>query len=198
MTSGVSVVFVDFDDTLFPSSALAPYFRQTTNTFEIPPKVSTELKTLDRLIAAFLDPRLVHTRFRIVTHATYGWVHAALHLMPLLQRKVLWNYLDLNICASRSKYEVIGDLVARDTCPDLYGALGDSDPDVDALHVAVAHFRLATVEVQTIKFVSLPKIYHLQHEWSCLPQVWEDMTRLKEQRRHFQKEQFVQQETIAK
>jgi hypothetical protein len=72
------VIFVDWDDTLFPTSELLAkaFLEDSTRpqTAELPPRVAKKLKTLEDSVLTFLEGAQRHGTIVLVTNAAVGWI----------------------------------------------------------------------------------------------------------------------------
>ncbi len=152
-------VFLDFDDTLVPSTSLSKFFSGTA--FSLPPPVMDQLVRLDRLVCTFIDRHMARARFRILTGANDHWVRKVLDMVPGLRRRVEWNYVQLVFCNNQTKQTVVHSLVSRERPFDQYMSFGDTAEDV----ACIAN---VTRPVRTLKFVRRPTIDDLLFQWSCM------------------------------
>ena len=158
-------VFLDFDDTIFPSHFMSKFYHCNKGLF-VPPSLFIEkLQILDRLIANFISKHMSYCRFRIVTHASKRWLAQSLELLPILQRYIEWNYVTIIQCEEKiSKQDRLYDIIAREKSTDIYFCCGDSLPDINAVPSIVKKLGL-DAKIRSILFIKQPSIESLQIQW---------------------------------
>lgn len=172
-------VFLDFDDTIFPSSTMTRFFDQKSGTFNPPKPVIEHILELDSLVTGFVAERMTYCRFRIVSHATSAWIQQALRYMPVLSRFVEWNYVSVIPCENFTKYSKIYTILSRETSVDLYFCCGDSSHDVESVPQAVQQLNMQA-RTRSVLFVRKPTLSNLEYEWKLMPSMLDEMLRAPE------------------
>lgn len=167
--------FVDFDNTIFPSGHLMPYFHNGTFRFEnVPQEIVDQVKAIDLRLTDFIAQHMFFMRVRILTHAGPYWVRAALKLMPYLQRFVDWGYVGLITCGNDTKYTKCYQIIVQEPIPDMFFCCGDSPHDVEAvpqvvdsmlLHRTGDQEKLQVCKVVTCRFIERPEVEQILYQW---------------------------------
>jgi hypothetical protein len=180
--------FIDFDDTIFPSTFMTKFFNKEQGVFlPLPPKpVIDHLAAIDRLVTNFIIRHMVYCRFRIITHAGLGWIYQALQFMPVLHTVVAWNYIQIIPCENFTKFSKLHDIVSKEQSGDIYFCCGDSPHDVESLPEVINKLHIAT-KLRSILFVRKPDLSALQFQWERLHDIFMEMIKAREPTitRHF-------------
>ena len=163
--------FVDFDDTMFPSSQLLSFFDIKTCTFSLSPEMQIRLNILDRLLFEFFTTftfhQKFHTRFRIVTHADEKWLGNALKLLPKVQRLREWHFLEFIPCFEKQKYDIIYHLQSKEETAKVYFSAGDQIHDTNMIQNAfrMLQWNINLFNIKTMKFIENPNIENIIFQW---------------------------------
>lgn len=170
-------VFLDFDDTLFPSNFMSAFYHSDKCMFVPPELILKKIHKMDKLISNFIIKHISYCRFRIVTHASKRWIYQALEMMPILQRYIEWHYVTIISCEAQiTKEDTLYDIISREKSTDMYFCCGDSKPDVTAVPNIVKHLGLK-VKLRTLLFVTKPSIEKLQFQWEKIHELFLDLVK---------------------
>jgi len=178
--------FLDFDDTLFPSSFMTKFFNRKTGLFTPPLPVLDHITHIDTHISEFIGLHMAYCRFRILTHATIDWIYSAIRLMPKLKRFIDWNYISVITCNQHTKQHTLSGIVNRETDVDLYFCVGDSAHDVESLPGMLAQVK-KDFKYRSILLVKNPSLSVLEFEWGSIPALFLTLLTVEQQivQRHF-------------
>jgi hypothetical protein len=174
-------IFLDFDDTIFPSHFMATYYHCDAGIFVPPTLVLEQLQQLDRLITNFITKYMSYCRFRIVTRASKKWLTQSLALFPILQRYIDWHYVTIIHCEFQiSKQDELYEILSREKSVDAYLCCGDSSVDINAVPNILIQLGL-DAKIRSLLFVKKPSVTVLLIQWEkvheCFLELMKDETK---------------------
>jgi len=182
-------VYLDFDNTLFPSDYMATFFSAKEGKFEkVSATVVDTLYIVDSLISKFLYSYMHSCRFRILTHATPTWVMYSLQtFMPNLYRYIEWNYIQVIYCENLSKADVVRGFLSKEKMFDMYITCGDKQTDLSSVYMPVKEKLKLGAQIRQILFVNKPNLNAYEYQWTCMPDIFAGFVNSPnfEIRRHF-------------
>lgn len=156
-------VILNFDDVVFPTTLLLPFYRPDTGDFLLPAPLQEPLDQLDRLLHRVVQKHMDHARFRLLTRASPAWVQACLKLLPRVQRYVEWRYLEVLTDEDTTRQRQMRSILSKDRRYDMYVFLGyDVDEEVawpESLR------QQANIRWRVLLFVRKPSMVSLLYEW---------------------------------
>ena len=182
-------VYLDFDNTLFPSDYMSSFFLHKEGKFDkVPPIVVDTLYIVDSLISKFLYSYMHLCRFRILTHATVSWILYSLQtFMPNLYRYVEWNYIQVVYCENFSKAEKVREFLSKEKMFDMYITCGDKLTDISSVYMPVKEKLKLGAQIRQVLFVNKPSLNAYEYQWTCMSDIFASFINSpdSEIRRHF-------------
>lgn len=182
-------LFLDLDDTLFPSTELETTLYAQQNVMILSGDTREQLDQLDQAIDRFCHHYLLTTHFFVLTHATDEWITTVGHYMPKLQRWIQWNYIQIVRCGNEPKRQHMMSILRRDPTPyESLGVISDAAADIQGLQYALRklhplqppHYRIFS-----LLFHAQPTIHQLTYEWQvALPLYQSFRTSTRQQSHH--------------
>lgn len=147
--------FIDFDDTIFPTTS---HLSQHT--------LPADIIAVDTLVSLFIRTFMHSTLIRVVTHANSSWVQAVLDMMPEFGRMVQWGYVKIYTCGTARKSDVVAGLMRVDGIVDSYATLGDTVDDMEMVREALQKRGVQHgSSVSSFRFPPRPSTHQVQQNW---------------------------------
>ena len=182
-------VYLDFDNTLFPSDYMMTFFDARLGRFDkVPSPVVDTLYIVDSIISKFLSTYMHSCRFRILTHATPVWLMYSLQtFMPNLYRYIEWNYIHVVYCENLGKADKVKEFLCREKMFDMYITCGDKQTDLSSVYMPVKEKLKSGVQIRQILFVNKPSLNAYEYQWTCMSEIFSTFIHAPdlEVRRHF-------------
>ena len=175
-------VFIDYDDTLFPTHLMGPYFdAQTMNFRNVPDRILLFLQSMDKLLCSFFTHHMSYCRFRIVTHASVNWIQTTMKFLPNVARFLEWNYITILFCENLTKQQKVSEAIARERSYHVYVACGDAPGDVQCVDSS------GSGKSRHILFISKPSLESYLFEWEKMHELFVEIIHSPERvlHRHF-------------
>lgn len=108
--------FIDFNDTLFPSSLFLPCFRKD-RFVAFPEEAKESLKQLDIALEAFFKQYITDIRFVIFTRSNQPWIAACLRYIPRTAKLIRWYIPIILVTSPYSLTDHVGAWINQHTLP---------------------------------------------------------------------------------
>lgn len=168
-------VFIDYNDTIFPTHDFIDFYDELTDQFNVPCSLQIFVDELDELLYALFVNHFHIAKFHIVTYASKDWIRKTSCILPKFKSLIETKYIRIVYCEKNPKFHYVYPIIQNNIENKLnieYLAIGDDKHDVHIVDKSYNAYnnqhkdkQIVYNNIHSLEFISKPHIESVVFQW---------------------------------